>query len=142
VSQENVELYRCLYAVFNRHDLDAFLACFDPQIEFHSIFAAVGGVTVYRGYEGLRRWNRELEESWGDEVSVEPEAYFDLGEQTLVFAVMHGRGRQSGLDTTMPFAQVASWRDGVCVRLWSYPDREDALGALGVLREELESIAP
>jgi ketosteroid isomerase-like protein len=142
VSQENVDLYRRLYAVFNRRDLDAFLACFDPQIEFHSIFAAVGGVTVYRGYEGLRRWNQELEESWGYEVSVEPEAYFDLGEQTLVLAMMHGRGRQSGLDTTMPFAQVASWRDGMCVRLWSYSDREDALRALGVLCEDLEPIAP
>ena len=49
MSDRNVELYRRLYAVFNRHDLDEFLACFDPQIEFHSIFAAVGGVTVYRG---------------------------------------------------------------------------------------------
>ena len=59
-----------------------------------------------------------------------------------MFAVMHGRGRQSGLDTTMPFAQVASWRDGACVRLWSYPDREDALATLGVSRDELEPIAP
>ena len=39
--------------------------------------------------------------SW-DELRVEPEAYFDLGEHTLTFEVLHARGRQSGVEVTMP----------------------------------------
>jgi ketosteroid isomerase-like protein len=109
VSQENVDLHRRAYAIFNAHDLEAFVALFDPESEFRSAFAAVGGVTVYRGQEGLREWWQGQRDVWGDELRMEVEAYFDLGEQTLAFSVLHARGRQSGTQTTMQLAQLARW---------------------------------
>jgi hypothetical protein len=56
-----------------------------------------------------------MEDAWGDEIRVAPEAYFDLGEHTLVFHLMRGRGRQSGAEVTMPMASVVRWRDGLIV---------------------------
>jgi hypothetical protein len=83
-----------------------------------------------------------LEEALGDEIRVEPEAYFDLGEQTLAFVVLHGRGRRSGVETSMRLAQVMRWRDGLCVYWKYYVDREEALGELGVAEDDLEPIDP
>jgi ketosteroid isomerase-like protein len=142
MSAHNVGLHRRTTKAFNARDVEAYIACFDPSIEFHSTFAAVGGMTVYHGHDGVRRWHRELEEVWGDEIRLEPDAYFDLGEHTLVFYVIHGRGRQSGADVAMPAAAVVRWRDGLGVYIKGYAQREDALVDLGVSEDELEPIGP
>jgi ketosteroid isomerase-like protein len=141
VSEQNVELHRRTIEMFNARDVEAFIALCEPQIEFHSTFAAVGG-GVYNGHDGLRRWFRDFEDVWGDEFRIEAEAYFDLGEQTLTFYVLHGRGKQSGAEVALPTAVVARWRDGLCVYFKAYAHREDALSDLGVSEDALEPIAP
>jgi ketosteroid isomerase-like protein len=141
MSERNVQLNRRVIEAFNARDIEAFIALFDPSIEFHSVFAtAFGG--VYHGHEGIRTWHRDLEETWGDEIRLEPEAYFDLGERTLTFQVLHGRGSHSGAEVTMPYAHVARWRDDLVVSFKSYAHREEALRDLGVSEDELEPIAP
>lgn len=114
MSQENVELHRRAAAAYNAHDAEAFIAYLDPNIEFHSAFAALRG-GVYYGHDGVREYLRDLEDAWGNEISGEGHAFFDFGEDTLVFYVLHGRGRQSGAEVTMPLAQVVRWRDGLVV---------------------------
>jgi hypothetical protein len=61
-----------------------------------------------------------------------PEVYFDLGENTILFLLFHGRGRRSGAEVAMPVALLARWREGLIVYTRSYADREDALSHLGV----------
>jgi ketosteroid isomerase-like protein len=141
MSERNVELVRRFNGAFNARDIDAAIACCDPNIEFHSAFATVGGA-IYNGHDGLRRWQRDYEDAWGDGIRIEPEAYFDLGEHTLAFGMLHGRGRHSGVEATMPVASVARWRDGLMVYMKAYVHREDALHDLGVTEDELEPIAP
>jgi ketosteroid isomerase-like protein len=141
VSGQNVELHRRLVEAFNSRDLEAFIAYCDPQIEYHSTFAAVGG-GVYHGHDGLRSWHRDFEEVWGDEIRMEPEAFFELGEHTLMLYVARGRGRQSGAEVTQAAAHVVRWRGGLSVYSKAYVHREEALRDLGVSRDELEPIAP
>jgi ketosteroid isomerase-like protein len=141
VSQENVKLLRRLYEAFNARDIERMLEYFHPSIEFHSTFTVVGGA-LYHGHDGLRRWHRDLGEAWGDEIRLEPEAYFDLGERTASFHVLRGRGRESGVEVGMPIAQVVRWREDLVVYLKSYAHREDALSDLGVSSDELEPIDP
>jgi ketosteroid isomerase-like protein len=141
MSERNVDLIRGTVEAFNARDIDAFVAYFDLSAELQSAFAAVGGAS-YRGHDGLRTYFRDFEEVWGDEIRVEPEVYFDLGEQTLGFLVMRGRGRQSGAEVAMPIAAVLRWHDGLCVHFKSYAQREDALRDLGVSEDELERIEP
>jgi hypothetical protein len=117
------------------------IAYADPGIELHSAFGAIDG-DVYRGHDEVRRWHRDVWDVWGDEDRLEPEAYFDLGEQTLAFYVASGRGRQSGVEITGAFAQLVKWRNGLIVYSKGYANREDALSDLGVCEDELEPIAP
>jgi hypothetical protein len=71
----------------------------------------------------------------------EPDAYFDLGEQLLMFAVFHGRGRSGGVES-MSMAQISRWREGHMVYANGYADRKDALRDLGVAEDDLERIDP
>ena len=141
MSQENVELNRRAVEAFNARDIEAFIAFCDPSIEGHSVFAAVGGAD-YHGHDGLRRFFRDARDAWGDAIRIEPEAYFDLGESTLAFFVLHGRGKQSSAEVAMPFAQEVRWRDGLLVYFKGYANREDALRDLGLSEDVLEPIAP
>jgi ketosteroid isomerase-like protein len=138
----NVELHRRLIEMFNANDLEAWIALADPRIEWHSRFATVGAVTVYRGHEGLRRYASDMDDVWGGEARVEVEAYFDLGEQTLAFYMLRARGKHSGAETSMWFAQVARWHDGRYFYGKAYVDREEALAELGISEHELQPIAP
>ena len=141
MSGENVELHRCAIKAFNAHDVEAFIALCDPSVEANSVFAAIGG-GVYHGHDGVRRFFSDAAEAWGDAIRGEVEAFFDLGEDTLAFYVLHGRGRQSGAEVAMPLAQVVRWRDGLVVYFKVYAHREDALSDLGVSEDSLERIEP
>jgi hypothetical protein len=107
----------------------------------HPFFAAVGGA-VYHGHDGVRNWIRDLEDAWAGGLRIEAEGYFDLGEETLLLYILHGRGRQSGAEVAMPLAQVCRWRNGVVISTKMYASREDALRDLGVSDDALEPIAP
>jgi hypothetical protein len=48
VSKSNVEVLRRWVEVCNARDIEAMVEYFDPGLELHSAFAAVGG-GVYRG---------------------------------------------------------------------------------------------
>jgi len=141
MSQENVEIVRAFTESFNAGDIEGLLACCDPEIEFHSTFAAVGGAD-YHGHDGMRRWHRDLEEAWGDEIRSELEQLFDLGEAMLVFTTLHGRGEKSGVAVKLPAAMVVRSRDGRLVYFRGYWHREDALRDLRVSEDALEPIAP
>jgi ketosteroid isomerase-like protein len=140
--EQNVELHRRTVEAFNARDVEAMIAYIDPSVAYHPVLAAVGGVTVYHGHDGLRSWFEDFEDVWGDEIRVEPEAYFALGEQTLMFYVLRGRGKQSGVEVTMKLAQVARWRDNLIVYSKVYTHRDEALMDLGVSEGALEPIAP
>jgi ketosteroid isomerase-like protein len=137
----NVESLRRVVEAYNARDIDGFIAYFDPNGEFHAAFAVVGG-GVYRGHDGVRKFFRDIEDAWGEENGLEPEAYFDLGEHTLAFHVLRARGRHSGAEVTTPVAHVMRWRDGLIVYAKSYVDKEEALRDLGVSESELEPIEP
>ena len=141
MSEENVELHRRLIDAYNASDTETFIALCDPQIELQSTVTVPGGA-VYRGHVGVRRWHRDLEDGWGDELRVEPDVYFELGEHTISFHVLHGRGRQSGADVAMPAAHVYRWRDGLIVYFKGYADKADALRDLDVSEDALEPIDP
>jgi ketosteroid isomerase-like protein len=141
MSRENVELHRRSAEAFNAREVESYIALCDPQIELHSTVTVPGGA-VYHGHDGVRTWHRDLEDGWGDELRIEPKAYFDLGDHTISFHVLHGRGRQSGADVAMPAAHVCRWRDGLMVYFKGYAREQDALRDLGVSEDALEPIDP
>ena len=141
VSVGNVELHRRAVEAFHARDVEAFIAHLDPSVEYHSVMTVPGGA-VYHGHDGVRRYFEDFKDAWGDEFRVEPEAFFDLDEHTLMFYLTHGFGQQSGAEVAMAGAQVCRWREGLMVYGKAYVHREDALRDLGVLEDELDSIHP
>lgn len=138
MSAENVELHRRAVGAFNTRDVERFISFCDPRIELHSAVTA----TVYHGHGGVRKWYRDLSEAFGDEVWLEPEAYFDVGEHTVTFHVLHGRGKHSGAELAERFAHVHRWRDGLIVHFKAYAHQPEALSDLGVSEASIELIPP
>jgi ketosteroid isomerase-like protein len=126
---------------FNARDIEALIALCDPDIEFHSAFAAVGGA-IYHGHDGLRKWHRDLQDVWGPAIHTEPEAFFDLSGRMLTFYIYRARGQHSGAEVARPAAAVSTWRDGLMTYLKVYLDKAEALNDLGMSEDELEPIAP
>lgn len=141
MSEKNVELYRRLIEAFNAHDVEGVMSLCDPSGELHSAMTVPGG-TVYKGPDGFRQYLRDMQDAWGDDVRAEPEAFFDLGEHTLMFYSAYARGRESGAEVAREAAAVARWRDSLIVYYKVYLNKEDALKALGVSEDTLEPIAP
>jgi ketosteroid isomerase-like protein len=140
-SSENADVVRAFTKAFNAGDVDGVIAVCDPQVEFQSTFAAVGGA-VYRGHDGIREWHRDLEETWGEDIRSDLETLFEVGERMLVFTVLHGRGEQSGAEVDLPAAMVIRLRNGLLVGFRGYSHRDDALDDLGVTLDDLEPISP
>jgi hypothetical protein len=55
-----------------------------------------------------------------------------VGDQTISFGELIGKGRASGLEVQVPLTWVGDWRDGKLVRLVTYTSREEALEAVGL----------
>jgi hypothetical protein len=138
MSHDNVELHRRALAAFNDRDVDGFVTFCDPEIELHS---AVTG-SIYNGHDGVRGWHRDLSEAFGDEVWMEPSDYFALGEYTVTFHLLHGRGQHSGAAVAEPFAHLHRWRQGLTIYFKAYADQQAAFSDFGVLRDEWRRVEP
>ena len=136
MASANVKLMRGFIEAVNTLDPEAIIPFCDPSIEYHSVNAAVGG-GVYHGHDELRAYPKDIQDVWG-EIRIEPEAFFDLGDDVLAFYLVRGRGKHSGADVEMPNAAVVRWRDGLMVSFKAYAHREDALSDLGVSEGDLQ----
>jgi ketosteroid isomerase-like protein len=134
MSQQNVDAARAQYERWNAGDFEAWIAAFDPEVEyFSSVTALLFGQGDYRGHEGLREFVAQYLESWGH-FRLEPQEFIAVGDRVVVVAHAIGRGRGSGATVEHDMAHVWSFRDGLPIRHESYLSREAAFKAVG-LRE-------
>jgi ketosteroid isomerase-like protein len=130
MSQENVERYRRGIDAFNRRDIEAFMASYDPEVVAVSRILAVEGGT-YRGHDGIRRWWKDLLDVFPD-FTIEIISVRDAGN-SLVAGLRnraHGEGSDAPFEETM--WQVVEVRDGTVVRWQMYGSEEEALEAAGL----------
>jgi ketosteroid isomerase-like protein len=130
MSQENVEVVRRLMDAGDHDDLQAALACIDPDVEFIPLRAGTEG--VYRGHEGVERFwadNRETFETFEPNYELR-----DVGGRVLAWGTIHVRGRGSGVEMDIPTGGIFDVRGGRIVRWQDFGSREKALEAVG-LRE-------
>ncbi len=132
MSQENVESVQRAIDAFNRRDADALLEEADPGI-VQDWSRSVGlDRGILRGVDEVRGF---LESWWDafDESALVVDELIDAGDQ--VVGVFHGRqrGRGSGVVVDGPgSALVWGFRDGKVVSTTLYPDRAEALAAVGL----------
>jgi ketosteroid isomerase-like protein len=129
VSREDVDVVRASFEAFRRRDLDAFLSCFDPEVEYRSLVLEVEG--SYHGLEGMRSW-------WDSVLAVFPdwqprlEETRDLGRRVLARVRAEGRGTGSGSSLERDVWQVAEIRDGRIKSSAFFRTEQEALEAAGL----------
>jgi ketosteroid isomerase-like protein len=129
ISNQNVELVQASWEAWERGDMEAVFAFYDPAIEVfdHDLPDATES---YRGLDGLRRWQADWEASW-DSWRWEPEEFIDAGDRVVAVLRAYARGRGSGVDVERLDGAVYTLHDGKCVRLDYYGSKAEALKAVG-----------
>jgi ketosteroid isomerase-like protein len=136
MSQANVDFVRAQMEAFNRGDIEAVLAAYDPAIEFE--VATDQGrdspdFAVYHGVDEVRAMLADFLEAFS-EMRLEPERFVDGGDAVIVVLRVRQRGRASGAEVASTrYANVVTLREGKIVRVQDFPEPADAFAALGLV---------
>jgi ketosteroid isomerase-like protein len=122
-------LTRRFVDAYNSRQLEAQIELFDPEIELVPVRAVLED-TIYRGHDGIRRFARDLEESWS-EAHVELLELEVRGEQAVSIGCVRLKGRSSGAVTEVTGAAAWSMRDERLLRMAYHPTVQDARSELG-----------
>jgi ketosteroid isomerase-like protein len=133
MSEENVELVHRVYDAINRHDLDAFLAFMDPEVEGVARFLGMEGDPYFHGHSGVREWWRDLHATFPD-YSAEVLEVRDVGELVFVSVRIRGHGADSGVPFDEALWHTGKLRDGKVAWWRTFRSEAEALNAAG-LRE-------
>jgi ketosteroid isomerase-like protein len=128
MSRENVELQHQAVDVFNRRDLDAYLALQHPDVEFTPYEVWVQGGQPYRGHAGIQSWWEETFEVLPD-LKAEVYEVRDLGDRIFVHGCLRGQGAGSGAPIERTMWLVTEWRDRKTVWWCSFESEAEALEA-------------
>ena len=130
MSQENVDKAHAFIAAYNRRDFDAAVAHFDADIEW--VLPAIQRADSCRGPDEIRRFWQGLDETF-EELRLDPQESVDAGDRVAVRLRYYGRGKGSGAEVEEEmYHQVATFRDGVIVRMEYFTDWTEALEAAGL----------
>jgi ketosteroid isomerase-like protein len=124
-----VELVRRILDALNRGDVDAMLADMDPNFEWCPLETSPVA-RVYHGHEQVRRYVQDWLSTF-EGVSLELESPTAVADRVVTVVNGRARGRGSGLELDNRFCQVWTVRDGMAIAMEEYPDREQALAAIG-----------
>ena len=79
----------------------------------------------------MRGWLADLDEYF-DSAHIDCPDIRDLGDRVLALGTVRAIGRESGVETELPYTVVASFRNGLVTRFIDYGDRDKALEAAGL----------
>jgi len=133
MSKENLELAHQVMDALSRRDLSGLIALADPEIEWHSFFAELGGGGVYRGHDGTRQYMRDLNDAW-EIVRADVDDGIAVGNVAVLVGRIHYCGRGSGVEGESPAGWMLKFREGRAVCFRAFREPEQALEAVG-LRE-------
>jgi ketosteroid isomerase-like protein len=129
MSQENVEVMRATFEVWNAGDMDALRELYDPNVtlwlmeDFPEPGPHVGLKAV------MRQWKQQREAFDAD--TADPISDFiDIADHVLVRFVWRGRGL--GPDSDMEVTQVITVRKGKVFLLEHFWDHAEALETVGL----------
>jgi ketosteroid isomerase-like protein len=128
MSRENVELVRKLIRAFNRRDLAAMRATFDPEVEWKPGGPAAVERAVYRGAEEVSDGFATTWETW-EVFELEQDAVRDLGDSVLWLGRAHLKGH---IELDQEFAVHLGIRARKFVQIQGFVSWHEALEAAGL----------
>jgi ketosteroid isomerase-like protein len=133
MSQQNVDIVRRCYALWQSRDWPAIPEVFDPDVEI-DLSRNVFNPDVYRGHDGIERYLETVDEVWED-FQVLPKELIDAGDRIVTRVVIHGKGKGSGVDVTMQLFNIWTIRNAKVVRVvGGYRERSEVLDDAGLAR--------
>ena len=130
MSQDNVDKATDFIAAYNRRDFDAAVEFFDPEIEW--VLPALQRSDSCRGPDEVRRFWEGLDETF-EELRLDPQESVDAGDRVAIRLRYYALGKGSGVEIEGElYHQVATFRDGMMVRIEYFTDWPSALEAAGV----------
>ena len=129
MSQENVEIVRRGFEVWNAGDMDALRELFDPGI----IWRAPEGWPEpgpYAGREAVMRQVEQLRETWDTDSFELISDFIDVGDRVAVRLIWEGAGH--GPESNIELTGVYTVRKGRVVAIELFWDHAEALEALGL----------
>lgn len=128
-AEGNIRVVRALLDAFARREVATLLELVDRGVMLEPLSTPVGRRTPYLGVAGLRRYMRELDETW-DEFEVRVD---DLeGHGSHVVARVHIRARLGDMTADDPAGFVFKLRDRKVVWAKVYRSQEEAFAAAGL----------
>ena len=130
MSEENVGIVRSINEAFNRRDWDVVFRDQAPDVELTIPPGPNAG--TYRGREECQGYW----EGWltaFEAFTVEPEQFFESGDQVVVFTRARGRPKGSSAEIEVRNGMLWTIRDGKVVSAQLFPEPEKALEAAGLL---------
>lgn len=135
IESENLAVVRRLLDALMRADVDEFLGCLTPDIEWDDREGWPGGQQIFRGHAGVRQWLETVIGEGGRVLDVEIEDLSEApGSRALLGVLGTFRGRSTGIDTEFKARSwyVFSLRDGKISRARLFWLRREALEAAGL----------
>lgn len=139
MSKENVDIVRRYFDALNRGGsiaIDTVRAFCDPEVSFED--HSNPDESVFKGHDEVERHfeDKYLEDLTGPpkEYHFDVEQLFDTNDEVVAVFFERHHGWVSGSDITMRVGWVFSFRARKIVRVQVFPDREDALRAVGLIR--------
>ena len=129
MSEENVDRMREAIEAMNRGDTESVVRGLHPEVRFEHRLAALPGSFVGAG--AVRGWLTDLLDHFAP-AHIHCTEIRDLGDRVLALGTIHATGRESGVETELPLAIVAEYRDGLVIDYIDYGDRGEALEAAGL----------
>jgi ketosteroid isomerase-like protein len=132
MSQENVEVVRRVYELWNRGDLEAAGEMLDQQVVWNG-YDHLPDAGSRQGAGEVQQWAGEFTEAWG-EIEVHIERLEGVGgDLVLALVRMTGRGRGSGAAVESGVdGHVWTVREGQVTAVSMYQGAHDALEAVGL----------
>jgi uncharacterized protein len=135
MTPSNVDLLRGIYAEWGRGNWRPNFDVYHPRMVWgwSDEFPGLGGVYLDREDPNprLRSWL-----SGWDCWRAEADDFLEFGDQVVVLATYHGRGKGSGVEIRQQGAHVFQLRDGKVVRLEIFVTRERAIESVRSLQAE------
>jgi NAD-dependent deacetylase len=116
------------YAAWNSDDLDGFLKTIHPEIVWETSGLFPGLATRYVGHQGVRRFWEAFKDPW-EWLEISYSELRDLDPDTVLVHVHFHAGGRGGIEVDEDFGQRYETRDGLLIRMHSYPSWEKALVA-------------
>ena len=129
MSQENVEIVRAVFEVYNAGDMDAFRELYDPEVIVRTVkdWPEPG---PYVGREAVMRFHEQLRETWDADDFELIGDFIDGADRIVVRFIWRGAGY--GPEADLEMTGVYTVRDGRVFGLEFFWDHAEALEAAGL----------